>query len=252
VSITRTTTGTYSVSAESRGTTVNSGTEIEIDLASTVEGSLKTDSVTLIQQANALVSSTGYTITSVTLDGENDDIDITKSAQAITVLGSGTYTKTYTSGASESANFNLGASDISVSGTGFSYSNFTISVAANSGAERTCTVTASYSGATNVTRTITQAMGIVAPSLSLDIYSLSGSTLTLKASVSSAGGGTITACGFERGNTSSLGTDVSASTVQSGQFTAEVSVIAGQTIYWRAYATNEAGTTYTSISNKTI
>jgi hypothetical protein len=252
VSITRTTTGTYSVSAASRGTTVNSGTEIEIDLASTVEGSLKTDSVTVIQQANALVSSTGYAITSVTLDGVNDDIDITKSAQTITVLGSGTYTKTYTSGATESANFNLGASDISVSGTGFTYSNYEITVAANSGAERTCTVTASYSGATNVTRTITQAMGIVAPSLSLDIYSLSGSTLTLKASVSSAGGGTITACGFERGNTSSLGTDVPASAVQSGQFTADVSVISGQTIYWRAYATNEAGTTYTSITNITI
>jgi hypothetical protein len=251
VSITRTTTGTYSVSAESRGTTVNSGTEIEIDLASTVEGSLKTDSVTVIQQANALVSSTGYAITSVTLDGVNDNIDITKYAQTITVLGSGTYTKTYTSGASESANFNLGAGDISVSGTGFSYSNFTISVAANSGAERTCTVTASYSGATNVTRTITQAMGIVAPSLSLDLRSLSGNILTLKASISSAGGGTITACGFEHGNTSSLGIDVSASTVQSGQFTADVLVIAGQTIYWRAYATNEAGTTYTTITNYT-
>jgi hypothetical protein len=180
----------------------------------------------------------------------NDDIDITKSAQTITVLGSGTYTKTYTSGASESANFNLGASDISVSGTGFSYSNFTISVAANSGAERTCTVTASYSGATNVTRTITQAMGIVAPSLSLDTYSLSGSTLTMKASILSAGGGTITACGFE------LGIELKeihpAGTVQSGQFTADVSVISGQTIYWRAYATNEAGTTYTTITFITV
>ena len=221
-------------------------------LQATISGSAKTDSVIVIQQANALASSTGHTITSVKLDGVNDDIDITKSAQTITVLGSGTYTKTYTSGATESANFNLGASDISVSGTGFSYSNFTISVAANSGAERTCTVTASYSGATNVTRTITQAMGIVAPSLSLDTHSLSGSTLTMKAYISSAGGGTITACGFERGNTSSLGTDVSASTVQSGEFTADVSVIPGHTIYWRAYATNEAGTTYTTIANTTV
>ena len=99
VTITRTTTGTYSVSAESRGTTVNSGTEIEIDLASTVEGSLKTDSVIVVQQANALVSSTNYQITSLKLDGVNDDINITKSSQTITVLGSGTYTKTYTSGA---------------------------------------------------------------------------------------------------------------------------------------------------------
>ena len=103
-----------------------------------------------------------------------------------------------------------------------------------------------------MTRTITQAMGIVAPSLSLDTRSLSGNTLTLKASISSAGGGTITACGFEHGNTSSLGLDVSASTVQSGQFTADVLVIAGQTIYWRAYATNEAGTTYTTITNATV
>ena len=48
------------------------------------------------------------------------------------------------------------------------------------------------------------------------------------------------------------GTNVSASTVQSGPFTADVSVIAGQTIYWRAYATNEAGTTYTTIFNTTV
>ncbi len=103
-----------------------------------------------------------------------------------------------------------------------------------------------------MTRTITQAMGIVAPSLKLDWYSLSGSTLTMKASVLSAGGGTITACGFEHGYTSSLLTDVSASTVQSGQFTADVSVVAGRTVYWRAYATNEAGTTFTTITNATV
>jgi hypothetical protein len=221
-------------------------------LASTVEGSLKTDSVTVIQQANALVSSTGYTITSVTLDGMNYDIDITKSAQTITVLGSGTYTKTYTSGATESANFNLGASDISVSGTGFTYSNYEITVAANSGVERTCTVTASYSGASNVTRTITQAMGIVAPSLKLDTHSLFGNTLTLKASVTSTGGGTITACGFEYTPSFEVDTiDVSASTVQSGQFTADVQVVSGRIVQWRAYATNEAGTTYTSITTTT-
>jgi hypothetical protein len=95
-------------------------------------------------------------------------------------------------------------------------------------------------------------MGIVAPSLKLDWYSLSGSTLTMKASILSAGGGTITACGFEHGNTSSLLTDVSASTVQSGQFTADVLVVAGRTVYWRAYATNEAGTTYTTITNATM
>lgn len=255
VSITRTGVGTYSLSAESRGVVVNAGTDIEIDLQATIGGSAKTDSVTLIQQANALASSTNYQITSVTLDGVNNNISITKSAQTITVLGSGTYTKTYTSGSSESATFNLGASDISVSGLGFSYSNFQISAAANSGAERTCTVTASYTGASNVTRTITQATGIVAPlapSLGLDNYSLSGSTLTLKASISNNGGGTISACGFEHGDDGEYFYVVPVSAVQSGQFTTDVSVIPGQTIYWRAYATNEAGTTYTTITNTTI
>ncbi len=192
----------------------------------------------------------------MTLNGVNDDIYISKSLHTITVLGSGTYTKTYTSGASESANFNLGASDISVSGTGFYYSNYEITVVPNFGVERTCTVTASYSGATNVTRTITQAMGIVAPSLSLDSYSLSGNILTLKASISrdviNDNGGTISACGFERGNTSSLGIDVPVSTIQFGEFTADVWVSAGQTIYWRAYATNEAGTTFTSTTSITV
>ena len=103
-----------------------------------------------------------------------------------------------------------------------------------------------------MTRTITQAMGIVAPTLSLDSHSLSGNTLKLRATILSNGGGTITACGFEHGNTSSLGTNTSASTVQSGRFTADMLVIPGQTIYWRAYATNEAGTTYTTITNATM
>jgi hypothetical protein len=96
-------------------------------------------------------------------------------------------------------------------------------------------------------------MGIVAPSLSLDTHSLFGNTLTMKASISSAGGGTITACGFEYTPSFEMDViDVSASTVQSGQFTADVQVVSGRRVHWRAYATNEAGTTYTSTTSITI
>ena len=213
---------------------------------------MKTDSVTVIQQANALVSSTGYTITSVTLDGVNDDIDITKSAQTITVLGGGTYTKTFTSGSTAGGTFDIGSGGFSVSGTGFSYSNYEISVTANTGLERSCIVTASYSGATSVQRTITQATAIVKPTVGTISAGFTDGTATFVGNISNNGGGTISEYGIEYGESAESLTAHASSNLSGGSFSVDLyfgTVLEDVTYYYRAYATNEAGTSYGAIED---
>ena len=212
-----------------------------------------TDSKTVYQEANAVVSSTNYVITTLYLDDVNGNIEISSDADSIHVTGGGTYTKTYTSGSTAQDSFSLGASDISVSGTGFNYSNFYITVSKNTGDERYCTVTGSYSGATSVQRTITQAAFVVqSPELSIVSYSRNVLELTMKCTITDDGGATITENGFEWGYTSALGNTAVATTVQSGEFSKAITVNKGTTVYFRAYATNSAGTTYTSQASVSI
>ena len=212
-----------------------------------------TDSKTVYQEANAVVSSTNYVITTLYLDDVNGNIEISSDADSIHVTGGGTYTKTYTSGSTAQDSFSLGASDISVSGTGFNYSNFYITVSENTGDERYCTVTGSYSGATSVQRTITQAAFVVqSPELSIVSYSRNVLELTMKCTITDDGGATITENGFEWGYTSALGNTAVATTVQSGEFSKAITVNKGTTVYFRAYATNSAGTTYTSQASVSI
>ena len=240
------------------GTTVtwaDRGTTVGSIRSGTVTATYNTymDSKTVYQEANAVVSSTNYVITTLYLDDVNGNIEISSDADSIHVTGGGTYTKTYTSGSTAQDSFSLGASDISVSGTGFSYSNFYITVSENTGDERYCTVTGSYSGATSVQRTITQAAFVVqSPELSIVSYSRNVLELTMKCTITDDGGATITENGFEWGYTSALGNTAVATTVQSGEFSKAITVNKGTTVYFRAYATNSAGTTYTSQASVSI
>jgi hypothetical protein len=208
----------------------------------------ETDSVSVYQEANAVESSTNYVITTLSLDGVNDDIEISSDSDSIAVSGGGTYDKVYTSGSTAQDTFSLGASDISVSGTGFSYSNYYITVSENTGDERYCTVTGSYSGATSVQRTITQAVYVaaVAPTVSTSTPSIGSDPYTMYGSISDDGGATITADGFQWGYSSgNMNQTANATVVQSGSFSAQISgLIEGEILYYRAFATNSAGTGY--------
>jgi len=206
------------------------------------------------QEANALEYTDNRVITSVLLDGVNSNITIPYTSDSITVSGSGTCTEHYTSGSSASGTFTIGASGFSVSGTGFSYSNYVVSVTENSGSERQGTVTASYSGATSVQRTITQEeyVEVVAPTVTLGTSYADSDSATLVGDITDNGGGTITGCGFQWGYTSGYGSSKPALEVQSGEFSAEVDGLDPQeTIYFRAYATNSAGTGYSTGSSIT-
>ena len=144
-------TGT-TVTWASRGTVTGSIRDGYVE----VEYDVYSDTVAVYQEANALEYTDNKVITSVLLDGVNNNITIPYTSDSITVSGGGTCTEHYTSGSSASGTFTIGASGFSVSGTGFSYSNYVVSVTENSGSERQGTVTAAYSGATSVQRTITQ------------------------------------------------------------------------------------------------
>lgn len=241
-------------SGDGTGTTVtwgSRGTVIGSVRAGYVEAEydIYSDTVAVYQEANALEYTDNKVITSVLLDGVNNNITIPYTSDSITVSGSGTCTEHYTSGSSASGTFTIGASGFSVSGTGFSYSNYVVSVTENSGSERQGTVTAAYSGATSVQRTITQEeyVEVVAPTVTLGSSSATQDTATLVGNITNNGGGTITACGFQWGYTSGYGYAKVASVVQSGEFSADVTSLDPQeTIYFRAYATNSAGTGYSA------
>lgn len=219
-----------------------------------VEYDVYSDSAVVYQEANAIEYTDNKVITSVLLDGVNSNISIAYTSDTITVSGSGTLTEHYTSGATANGTFTIGASGFSVSGTGFSYSNYVVSVTENGGAERQGTVTATYTGATSVQRTITQAayVSVVAPTVTLGTSYADSDSATLVGNITDNGGGTITGCGFQWGYTSEYGNNKAAIVVQSGEFSAEVDGLDPQeTIYFRAYATNSAGTSYSSGSSIT-
>ena len=185
------------------------------------------------------------------LDGVNNNITISYTSDSITVSGSGTCTEHYTSGSSASGTFTIGASGFSVSGTGFSYSNYVVSVTENSGSERQGTVTAAYSGATSVQRTITQQHVVYVPGVGLGSPNIGSTSIQLVAAITDDGDGTISDCGFNFGEESgNLMTYDADEVVQSGNFTKTISKLTpSTTYYWNAWATNDAGTTTTSESS---
>ncbi len=240
-----------SVTWENRGTT--SGSDRSGYIKASYEGKVK--SVTVYQKLNKVETTTNIAITTFTLNGANGNITINYEARNVAVAASGSKRETYSSGSYKTVYFDVLASGFSVSGVGFTYNQAQqrVEVTANSGSQRNGVVTASYSGATSVQRTITQQAFVVSvPIVSLIVYSRIGTTLTLKGSVDSTGGAVITECGFEWGYTSSLGNTVTATTVQSGQFTTDLIVNAGSTVYYKAYAKNSAGTGHSVQTNVVI
>jgi len=240
-----------------------SGTTVTWASRGTVTGSVREGVITptynsetyatkyVYQEANALEYTDNRVITSVLLDDVNNNITIPYTSDSITVSGSGTCTEHYTSGSSASGTFTIGASGFSVSGTGFSYSNYVVSVTENSGSERQGTVTASYSGATSVQRTITQQHVVYVPGVRLGSPNIGSTSIQLVAAITDDGDGTISDCGFNFGEKSgNLMTYDADKVVQSGNFTRTMTGLDPKTTYYlEAWATNEAGTTTTSESS---
>jgi hypothetical protein len=151
----------------------------------------------------------------------------------------------------------LSASDISFSGAGFSYSNFWISYTLNdTGSTRNCTVYYSHSGATTVSRSISQA-SVVLPTVITNLAQVSGygtsATIALSGQVTSWGSGSASSYGI-RYKLSSSGswTNVPCSNISSGVFSVspDLTGLSVGTYDYQAYATSSVGVTGYGDSNQ--
>jgi len=210
------------------------------------------------QEANAITYTDNYVITTLTLNGVNGNITIDADTTYVSLVGAGTNTEHYTSGSTKGGSFSIPATGFSVSGTGFTYNQTyqRVEVAENEGAERTGTVTAAYTGATSVERTITQeaAVVVVIPTVTTANPAIGSDPYTMYGQMTDDGNGTISAYGFKWGYTSgTMNQTANSSNMDgSGNFSAQISGLISGPLYFRAFATNEEGTGYGATKNTTI
>lgn len=245
-----------------------SGTTVTWASRGTVTGSVREGVITptynnetyttkyVYQEANAFVSNSNYYISKYLIDGSASNYNASYSSGSVSVYGEYTYTSTYTSG-SYSVTEALSASDISISGSGFSYSNFWISYTLNdTGSSRSCTVSYSHSGASTVTRTISQA-SVVLPTVTTDLATVSGygtsATISLGGEVTSWGSGSASSYGIRyKLSSSGTWTNLSCSNLSSGVFSVspDLTGISAGTYDYQAYATSSVGVTGYGDSNQ--
>lgn len=236
------------------------GTVTGIVREGTVTASYSTgmDSVFVYQEANAIVYTDNYVITSVILNSTNGNITIDADAAYVYLSGGGTLTEHYTSTETKSGSFNIPASGFSVEGTGFTYNQtlMRVEITENEGAERIGTVTAKYTGASDVERTITQeaAVVVVIPTVTTANPAIGSDPYTMSGQMIDDGNGTISAYGFKWGYTSgTMNQTANSSNMDgSGNFSAQISGLISGPLYFRAFATNEEGTGYGSTKSTTI
>ena len=205
------------------------------------------DGIAVYQEANIVEPATLIRTIHLYLDGYEDDImGVDFEGDTISVSATGSASGYYTSGSAYSGSF---SPTISEQASWLSISGGTITVAYNSGAERSADITASYVGATSVVLSITQDEVADSPSVSRGTPNASSTQIQFVGVITDNGGDDITACGFNWGASSGSLTNLigADSVVQSGNFTKTISGLTpSTTYYWNAWATNGAGTTTTS------
>lgn len=145
--------------ASSKGTTVSSQTIVKSqNFGWYANDKSASGTMYIYQAANAIDS---YNYGSWNIDISADPITIFASGGTSTITASCTRTKTpvYTSGSTGTATTESATPTLAINGTEFTLSGITVTASKNNGAPRTATVTASYSGATSKSVTITQSAG---------------------------------------------------------------------------------------------
>lgn len=142
--------------ASSKGTTVSSQTTVKSRAVTwSANGKSASGTMYIYQAANSIDS---YNYGSWNIAISANPTTITASGGTSTITASCTRTKTsvYTSGSTGTATTESATPTLVISGTGFTLSGTTVTASKNNVAARTATVTASYSGATSKSVTITQ------------------------------------------------------------------------------------------------
>lgn len=145
--------------ASSKGTTVSAQTTVK-SKAITWSANGKSASGTIyIYQAANKIDSYNYSSWNITVSANPTTIAASGGTSTITASCMKTKTPVYTSGSTGTATIESAIPTLVISGTGFTLSGTTVTASKNNAAARTAIVTASYSGATSKSVTITQSSG---------------------------------------------------------------------------------------------
>ena len=183
------------VSAGSLGTTVKSRTQVgTLTGTLSLNGKTKSVSVPVYQAANEF---TGYTYGSWSVSLMASSYTIGNTGGSVTLYPSASRPSTnhWSSGSTSAGSSKSATPTVSASGTGFSLNSAktVLTATENTGtSSRSCTVTASYSGATTKTIKVTQSAASVSYKYYLAFTSPTGSRTTSRTGLSALGGNNFT------------------------------------------------------------
>lgn len=183
------------VSAGSLGTTVKSRTRVGALIGTlSLNGKTKSVSVPVYQAANSITSTTDGTPV-ISLSANSYSISNSGGSVNIYASVSIPITNHWSSGSTSAGSSKSATPTVSASGTGFSLNSAktVLTATENTGtSSRSCTVTASYSGATTKTIKVTQSAASVYYKYYLAFTSSTGSKTTSKTGLSALGGNNFT------------------------------------------------------------
>lgn len=183
------------VSAGSLGTTVKSRTQVgALTGTLSLNGKTKSVSVPVYQAANSIISSTEGTPV-ISLSANSYSISNSGGSVNIYASVSISITNHWSSGSISAGSSKSATPTVSASGTGFSLNSAktVLTATENTGtSSRSCTVTASYSGATTKTIKVTQSAASVSYKYYLAFTSPTGSRTTSRTGLPALGGNNFT------------------------------------------------------------
>lgn len=145
--------------ASSKGTTISSQTIVKSkNFGWYANGESASGTMYIYQEANS-IDSYNYSSWNIAVSANPTTIAASGGTSTITASCMRTKTPVYTSGSTGTATTESATPTLAISGTGFTLSGTTVTASKNNVAARTAIVTASYSGATSKSVTITQSAG---------------------------------------------------------------------------------------------
>lgn len=145
--------------ASSKGTTVSAQTTVKSQAVTWSANGKSASGTIYIYQAANKIDSYNYSSWNIAVSANPTTIAASGGTSTITANCTRTKTPVYTSGSTGTATTESATPTLAISGTGFTLSGTTVTASKNNVAARTAIVTASYSGATSKSVTITQSAG---------------------------------------------------------------------------------------------
>lgn len=145
--------------ASSKGTTVSSQTTVKSQAVTWSANGKSASGTMYIYQAANSIDSYNYGSWNIAISANPTTIAASGGTSTITASCTRTKTPVYTSGSTGTATTESATPTLAIGGTGFTLSGTTVTASKNNVGARTATVTASYSGATSKSVTITQLAG---------------------------------------------------------------------------------------------